>query len=195
MIICITGAPGSGKSTVANLLASHGAYLVDMDRLGRQATLLSREKIEQVLGKGFFDEDGRLIPGKLGRFLFVEHPEMIERFNRIVHPILKRLVSEEIEKHKAADVVVDGALVFELSVSKLCDLIIVVNSPTDEAVKRFVRRTGYPKSAFWNILKHQMPIEEKLKMADIVIDNSRGLEQLQSQIDGLRRKIWGIKGT
>ncbi len=194
MIICVTGIPGSGKSTVARLLKPPDGLLIDMDRLGRQATHLSRGAIESAFGKGFFDEKGELLPGKLGRYLFVEHPEKIPAFNRIVHPVLKSLVTEAIEKNRHAEVlIIDGALILELGLQRFCDVLIVVTAPIETAARRFVERTGYPESAFWNILKHQMPQAEKARRADWVIDNSGGLDKLKAQVDAVKRTVGLLK--
>lgn len=183
-VLGLTGSFGSGKSTVAALLAEQGAAVIDADAIARQlvepgsALLpeLAREFGAQVLA-----EDGSLRRGELARVAFAS-PEATRRLNALVHP---RVRAEELHRLETLRgerlVVLDVPLLFEAGMDDLCDrvLVVVINE-----AQRFLRLRGrgFSEREVIERLARQWPQSRKAALADDVIDNSGTLKQTRQHL-------------
>jgi dephospho-CoA kinase len=185
--IGLTGNIGSGKSTVAKMLAEKGAVIIDADVLARTATQdpAVLEQIAEQLGRDLV-QDGNLDRKKTAELVF-HHPEARHILNNIIHPWVRQKSAErvaELLQHDPACIIVqDIPLLFENGLEKNFDVVIVVYAPLEERIARVMSRSTLTEEDILARDRVQMSLEEKVKRADVVIDNSRGLDDLQWQVD------------
>jgi dephospho-CoA kinase len=190
--IGITGNIGSGKSTVAQMLVEKGAALIDADALARAATQ-DEEVLGQIankLGKDLI-VNGKLDRAKTAELVF-NNPEARLILNSIVHPWVRQKSAERVQELFASAspppvILQDIPLLFENGLEKNLDGVIVVYAPLELRLSRVVARSNMSAEDFYARDKSQMPLEEKVKRATYVIDNSGELGALQHQVN----KVWG----
>ena len=194
MIIGLTGGIVSGKSTVALMFKDLGAKIVDADKLGHSVILPHKpawEKIVKIFGKDILQNDLTIDREKLGKIVFANQP-FLKKLNDITHPEITKIIKKEIDslKNKTYNqkkiLIIDAALIYEAKIDRLMDKIIVVYIDEDEQIKRLIKRNNLSKDEALQRIKSQMPMKEKVKMADYVIDNSNSLDKTKKQVE----KIW-----
>ncbi|MBU4349410.1 dephospho-CoA kinase [bacterium] len=194
LIVGLTGGIVGGKSTVASMFKDLGTKIVDADKLGHSVILPHRpawEKITRLFGKGILQNDLTIDREKLGKIVFANQARL-KKLNEITHPEIIKLIKKEISlaKHRTHSqekiLIVDAALIYEAKIDRLMDKIIVVYINEDEQVKRLAKRNNLSKDEALQRIKSQMPMKEKVKMADYVIDNSSSLDTTREQVE----KIW-----
>ncbi|HDP37031.1 MAG TPA: dephospho-CoA kinase [Candidatus Atribacteria bacterium] len=194
MIVGLTGGIVSGKSTVASMFKDLGAKIVDADKLGHSVILPHKpawEKIVKIFGKDILQNDLTIDREKLGKIVFANQP-LLKKLNEITHPEITKIIKKEIDsvKNKTDNqkkiLIVDAALIYEAKIDRLMDKIIVVYIDEDEQIKRLIKRNNLSKDETLQRIKSQMPMKEKVKMADYVIDNSSSLNKTKKQVE----KIW-----
>jgi dephospho-CoA kinase len=191
-VIGLTGGMGSGKSTVSQLFAEFGAVIVDADKVGHEAyqpnTKTWRDLVA-AFGRQIVAQDGSIDRKKLGAIVFGS-PEQLEHLNHIVHPRMFEMMKERIEQYRQQGVkvvVLDAAILFEANWTPLVDEIWVVIASESLVITRAKARTGLPEEQIRSRLNSQMPVEEKVKKANVVIQNDGTFEDLQVQV----RNLWG----
>lgn len=186
-IIGLTGSIASGKSTVSNKLKEYGYKIIDCDAINHEILLkdnLGYLAVLESFGLGILDENSQIDRKKLGALVF-SNESLKKELNQILHPIIKKIVIEEINKIDDGIVFLDCPLLFETDFHELCDLKVVVYVNLDQQIQRLMHRDGI---TFPNALKKiyaQMPLEDKLVLADYVIDNCHGFGDLDWQIKQL----------
>ena len=194
MIIGLTGGIVSGKSTVALMFKDLGAKIVDADKLGHSVILPHEpawEKIVKIFGKDVLQNDLTIDREKLGKIVFANQ-SLLKKLNDITHPEITKIIKKEIDsvKNKTYNqkkiLIIDAALIYEAKIDRLMDKIIVVYIDEDEQIKRLIKRNNLSKDEALQRIKSQMPMKEKVKMADYVIDNSNSLDKTKKQVE----KIW-----
>ena len=194
LIIGLTGGIVGGKSTVASMFKDSGAKIVDVDRIGHSVILPHRpawKKVIRLFGKDFLRNDLTIDRGKLGKIVFANQA-LLKKLNEITHPKITKLIKKEINlaKNKTRSqekiLVIDAALIYEAKIDRLMDKIIVVYIDEDEQIKRLIKRNNLSKKEALQRIKSQIPMKEKAKMADYVIDNSNSLNKTKEQVE----KIW-----
>jgi dephospho-CoA kinase len=189
-VVGLTGCPGSGKSLVASMLGKHGARIVDVDEAGRWAVDNHADvhrRLSAAFGADIFAEDGNLDRRKLGALVFAD-PEKLARLNEIVHPVMLDRVRRLIREAQEPDVpyiVLDAALIFELSLDRLADLTVTVDAPFEVCAQRIRMRNALTTAEIKARFRAQLPREIKRKRADYVILNRGGLDQLQRKVEKL----------
>ena len=190
----LTGNIGSGKSSVARLLAECGAAVIDADALAREATadpVVLRELVA-VFGNEVL-EDGALNRAALAARVF-DDPEARASLNAIIHP----WVAREREARTAAlaarvsppaVIVHDVPLLFEVGLDAEMDKTVVVDAPLELRVARVVARSGLSADEVRARDAAQLPLAEKVRRADFVIDNSGELEGLEPQVERVWRAL------
>ena len=188
LLVGLTGNIASGKSTVAHLLAAHGATIIDADVLARQAvdegTPAYRE-IVQRWGRDVLGPDGHLDRGALRRLVFQDQGEL-EALNGIVHPEVARLRDElisEARERRDRMVVSDIPLLFENNMVDQFDCIVLVDAPRPTRLDRLVRTRGLSETEAMDMIAAQMPADLKRARADYVIDNTGSLAELEARVD------------
>jgi dephospho-CoA kinase len=191
-VIGLTGGMGSGKSTVSQLLAEFGAVIIDADKVGHEAYQSNTKTWRDLVaafGRQIVAQDGSIDRKKLGAIVFGS-PEQLEHLNHIVHPRMFEMMKERIEQYRQQGVkvvVLDAAILFEANWTPLVDEIWVVIASESLVITRAKARTGLPEEQIRSRLNSQMPVEEKVKKANVVIQNDGTFEDLQVQV----RKLWG----
>lgn len=192
-LIALTGGIASGKSTIARRLAEHGAVVVDADALVREVQSPGSPvlaELAEAFGTDILDASGALDRAALGARVFGK-PEQIGRLNSIVHPAVRALSEERIAAALEADpdgvVVYDVPLLVEARLEDPWELIVVAHAPADVRRDRLVTLRGHtPEDAAARIAS-QVPDEQRLAIADVVIDTAGSLDETLRQAD----ELWG----
>jgi dephospho-CoA kinase len=193
-VIGLTGGIASGKSTVSEMLRELGAPIVDADLLARQVVEPGAPALAEIVerfGAGVLDEDGRLDRKKLGAIVFDDAAARRD-LNRITHPRIAAAGQEAIAAHGAAGaavVIYDAALIVENNLHRALAGLIVVSLPRDVQRQRLMERDDIDAEAAEARIAAQLPLEEKVAVADYVVDNSGTLEQTRSQVEAIWTEI------
>ncbi|MCF6521529.1 dephospho-CoA kinase [Streptomyces sp. JJ36] len=185
----LTGGIGAGKSEVSRLFASYGAVLVDADRIAREVVEPGTPGLRAVVeefGEEVLAADGTLDRPKLGALVFGD-TERLAALNAIVHPLVGAR-SAELEEAAGPDAVVvhDVPLLAENGLAPLYDRVVVVDASDATRLDRLVRLRGMNEGEARARMDAQATREERLAVADVVIDNDGPLEALEPQV----RKVW-----
>ncbi len=186
----LTGGIGSGKSVVARLLARYGLPIIDADAVGHQLTATDedvRAALRSAFGPGIFDPEGHLLRERLARIVFAD-PRARTRLNAIVHPPMRRHIDARVralirQGHRV--VVVDGALLAEVNLVSHLDALVVVYAPLNERIARIRRRDGLSEQEIMARIAAQMPLAEKLRLADFVVYNTGSVWALRRKVRAL----------
>ena len=190
LVIGLTGGIGTGKSEAARHMVSLGAELIDADRVGHEAYTPHAEawrRVVEAFGEGILGPDGEIDRRSLGAIVFSD-PEQLARLNGIMHPLMAGMVQEKINgfREDGTDVVVvEAALLFEAGWDSLVQEVWVTDSPEESVIGRLAQRNGMSEEEARKRLAAQMSREERLGRADIVIDNSLGVAEMQAAINEL----------
>jgi dephospho-CoA kinase len=185
MIIGITGSFGSGKTTIANIFKEYGFEVIDVDKLYRD--IYAKNKgLKNKIKKEF----GTINRDKLKKIVFTDFKKL-RRLNSITHPIIVREIKKLILKNKKykKDIIIDAPLLIEAKATKLVDKVIVVKTNRKNSIKRVLKKKKYSKNEIEHILKSQMPLKQKLKYADFIIDNNKSLKNAREQIKKIIKKV------
>lgn len=194
-LIGLTGGIASGKSTVARRLYEHGAVHLDADQLARRVVEPGTPALAAIVaefGPGVLRPDGSLDRAKLGGVVFDDEAARA-KLNAIVHPAVRELAAKLIAKAEAHDpdavVVYDVPLLVEARVDHPFDLVVVTDAPRRTQVKRLVEQRGLDPLQAEARVDAQASRDERLKIADVVIDTDGSLGHTMSQADALWSRI------
>jgi dephospho-CoA kinase len=194
-LIALTGGIASGKSTVASRLASHGAVVVDADAVVRDVQSPGSPvlgEIEQEFGHRMLRPDGSLDRAALGAVVFGD-PDRLARLNAIVHPAVRDESQRRFREAASADpravVVYDVPLLAETRASDPWDLVVVAHAPVEVRVARLREHRGMSEADARARIAAQASDEERLRLADVVIDTDGPLSQTEAQTDELWARL------
>ena len=184
----LTGGLASGKSLVGAALADLGCYLIKADELGHKVLSPGGEAYDAVVnefGEEILDDEALIDRRRLAALVF-HHPERLQKLNSIVHHAVFRR-EQEIEQDIArrdpnAITVVEAAILIETGSYKRFDKLIVAVCTPEQQLERAMRRDGYSKEEAQARLDRQLPLEEKIKLADYVIDTTGLKENTIAQV-------------
>ena len=189
--IALTGGIGSGKSTVADLLAERGAVLIDSDVLAREVVEPGTDGLAALVerfGPGILAGDGSLDRPALGRLVFADEAARAD-LNAITHPRIRARAGELRAAALASDpdaVVVDVVpLLVETGMAERYDVVVVVDVPVGLQVERVMTRNAVTRAEVEARVAAQASREERLAAATHVIDNSGSPDALRDQVDAL----------
>ena len=189
-VIGLTGGIGSGKSTVAQFLAELGAIIIDADKMGHEALKPGSEVRQQVVaafGRQIVNANGDIDRSRLGEIVF-GNAEARERLNRIMHPPLYDMVKarlEECRRQGAGVVVLEAPLLIEAGWQSLADEVWVTVAPEATVLNRLQERSGLSEPESLVRIRSQLPSEERLKHADVVIDTDCSPGELKNRVTRL----------
>ena len=184
----LTGGMGSGKTTVGRLFKELGAHLLDADVISRSLVEPEQpawQEIIDLFGKGVLRDDRTLDRGKIADIVFND-PKKKEALDAILHP---RVMAEEhalyreiTKKEPDALVIIDAALLIESGNYRKVDKVIVIACDEETQIKRIMAEKSFWREDAERRLRQQMPLEEKIKFADYVIQNDSGLPELKEKV-------------
>ena len=186
-IIGLTGSIASGKSTVSNKLKQLGYKIIDCDEINHQILEQNQIGYTNVLaefGTDILETNLEIDRKKLGSIIFNDKTAK-EKLNQILHPLIKSIVKEEIAKIDDGLVFLDCPLLFETDFHELCDLKVVVYVNMDMQISRLMERDGITFPEALKKIYAQMSLDDKLALADYVLDNCHSLSDLDWQIKQL----------
>ncbi|MGD3104879.1 dephospho-CoA kinase [Streptomyces sp. YGL11-2] len=185
----LTGGIGAGKSEVSRLLASYGAVIVDADKIAREVVEPGTPGLAAVVeefGEDVLAPDGTLDRPKLGAIVFSD-PEKLKALNAIVHPLVGARSAElEASAGPHAVVIHDVPLLTENGLAPLYDKVVVIDAAPQTQLDRLVRLRGMSEDEAKSRMAAQATREQRLAVADLVIDNDGPLEALEPQV----REMW-----
>jgi dephospho-CoA kinase len=191
----LTGGIASGKSTVAEMFVKNGAHLIDFDGLAHEVQEPGKpawKKIVNHFGERILQPDKKIDRVKLGNIVFADKEKLIE-LNNIVHPLVYQEWHSRLEKickkEKHAIVLSDIPLLFEGNMQQLFDLTILVLVAPEEQISRLIMRNGVIKEEAEKRLKSQMPISEKIELANIVIDNEGSISETEKRVGQVWKEL------
>lgn len=187
LIVGLTGGVASGKTAVSRVLREEGAYIIDADQIARELVQPHKpawNELVRAFGKEILQEDGSIHRRKLADKVFTD-PEQRKALNQILHPRIKeemdRRTKEIGQKDPEAIVVIDAPLLVELGVYRKVDQLIVITSTQMQQMERLKERDGRSPEEALRLFSSQMPVEEKVKLADFVIRNEGSLEETKKR--------------
>lgn len=187
MKVGLTGGIASGKSTVAKYLKARGAVIIDADQVARTCVAPATRGFQQIVdqfGAEVVTASGELDRKLLGQFVFNDQA-LLDRLNAILQPLIREELLNQIERasREAQLVVADIPLLYEQSYESLFDQVLVAYVDEATQLARLKKRDQLSEVEAKKRIAAQLPLSEKAKRADYVIDNSKDLENTGRQID------------
>ena len=190
-VVGITGGIGSGKSAVTERFARHGITVVDADVAARVVVEPGREALAAIaahFGPEVILADGSLDRAALRRRVFADEKERLW-LERLTHPLIGREITEQLAAATSPYVILSSPLLLETSQKAMVDCVVVVDVPEAVQLARTMARDANDEAQVRRIMAAQMPRQQRLELADIVIDNSRSLEELDDTVEELHKEF------
>lgn len=190
IVVGITGSFGSGKSSVASMFKRMGAQVIDADKIAHKVILRGEpayKKIVRIFGADILSKNKEIDRGKLAECVFGSR-DLLRRLNSIIHPQVIAVICRAIAKSRKIAVCLDVPLLIEADLVKLVDKLIVVTVSREKQIARIKKKTHLAKSDILKRIRAQMPLSDKVRMADFVIDNNGTIRQTEKQVE----KTWGL---
>ena len=189
MRVGLTGGIGAGKSEVSRRLRDLGAVIIDADAIAREVVAPGTPGLAQVVaafGPGVLTPGGALDRPRLGEIVFTD-PAQLARLNAIIHPLVsERMLQIERSVPPDAVVVHDVPLLAENNLASRYDVVVVVDAPPEVALDRLARLRGMPGEQARARMAAQASREQRLAVADLVVDNSGSVTDLDTQV----KRLW-----
>lgn len=189
LLLGVTGGIGSGKSTVASMLKEKGVPTVDFDILAREVVEPGKKAFNDIVdyfGSRVVADDGTLDRKRLSKIVFGDGDER-KKLESFTHPPIFEAFSTRInaisKDHPGGVIQVVIPLLLEANLQHLFDRILVVYVPREIQLKRLVDRDKITDEGAVLIMKSQIPLDEKIKFADFVVDNSSTLDKTREQVE------------
>ncbi len=187
--IALTGGIATGKSTVASLLGLSGLRIIDADAISHQILDQNTAWVKEHFGEAFITPRGKVDRPALGKVVFADKSKR-EELEAFLHPLIREEIERQSEKQDSFKYpyLIDIPLFFESNAYDIQDSV-VVYTPADVQLERFMKRNGYSEEESRRRIALQMPIDEKKARATWVIDNSLDLKHLQKECADFVEKI------
>jgi dephospho-CoA kinase len=191
LVVGLTGGIGTGKSTLAALLAERGAQIIDADLLGRDALRPGRpawNAVVEQFGNEILAANSMEVDRKRLAAIVFGDKKKLAALNAIVHPVIFKGVADELDLLRETDeiVVLDAALIVETGLDSTCDVLVVVDSADEERIKRLNRGRGMSFADVRAVMGAQVDRIRLLDAADIVVANDGSIEELAADAE----RVW-----
>lgn len=198
-VIGLTGGIGSGKSTVSRFLAELGAVVIDADKVGHEAFKPGTESWKEIIaafGREVLTPGGEIDRQKLGEIVFGK-PELLSRLNQVMHPRVYDMVKAQLEEYRQQGVkavVLEAPLLVEVntkgaSLIELVDEVWVTVASEATIVRRLEERPDLSREQALARIKSQLSSRERIKRADVVINNDGDLGDLKARVGELWQRL------
>ncbi|MFC2056087.1 dephospho-CoA kinase [Chloroflexota bacterium] len=190
-VIGLTGGIGSGKSTVSQCLAELGAVIINADKVGHEAFKPNTEawrEITAAFGRQILTPSGEIDRKKLGEMVFSD-PKSLLQLNKIMHPRMIDMIEAQIEEYQqqGIDVVVlEAAVLVEANWTSYVDEVWVTVAHESAVLKRLKEQRGLEEEQTLARIHSQLSADERMKHADVIINNDGGLNEVQAKV----RELW-----
>jgi dephospho-CoA kinase len=187
----LTGGVASGKSTVARMFEELGARIMDADRLAHElsrAPLPAYKEIVSRFGTEILDSYGEIDRKRLGPIVFSD-AEKLRQLSAILHPRILERIEELAACHHivapGAVILVDAALIYEAGIEKRFSKMLVAWCRPEQQLERLIAKAALPRDKAERRIAAQMPVEEKRRRADYLLDCSGSLADTRQQVENL----------
>ena len=191
-VIGLTGSFGTGKTFTASIFKSFGAKIIDADKIAHDVIARGSnvyKKIVAAFGASILDKWGNINRARLAALAFSKKTS-IKKLNDIVHPEVVKLIIDEIRRAAPDDVVViDAPLLIEANLHNIVNELVVVKASKERQIERCTKKLGIKKDDMLKRIKYQMPLAEKIELADFVIDNNGTKAETKKQVSKVWREI------
>lgn len=193
-VIGLTGGIASGKSTISNIFKEVGWPVIDADQTARQVVMPGSLGLAQIVsrfGSQVLQPDGTLDRTALGSMVF-DDPQSLSDLDQIEHPLIMAAIDKQLagfKKQGLPVVVLDVPLLFETGLDQECDLTVLAVVDHKTQLERLMKRDHCTKAAALKRINAQMPLEEKMRRADVIIDNNGSLAQTRLQVARLVERV------
>ena len=198
LIVAVTGGMGSGQSSVCSFFEEWGGKVISADREAKNAINGNKDlqsDLKKVFGADIFDRHRRLNTKRLAERAFKDDLQT-RKLNRLVHPRMVEILIEKMEKARFSGkypiIVIDAALIFEISIERNFDYIVVVNASLHNRQKRVYLRDKISQKDFNDRAAKQIDLKDKVEWADYVITNNSSLDDLKIASQGVFNKLLAI---
>lgn len=184
VIVGLTGGIAMGKTTISQFLKSKAIPVVDADQIAHEILTVDEVKVKlmDTFGESILDKNQNIDRRKLGPIVFNDQRQL-EKLNIIVQPYIRTEIVRQLDTFSASKVVVlDAPVLFEQGYEKMVDYLMVIKTSAQIQVERLMQRDSLNEIDAQKRIQAQLPIEEKVKKADIVIDTSGTIEETRSQV-------------
>ena len=188
--IGLTGGIGSGKSTAAKMFARLGITIIDLDQISRELVepgTPALEKITERFGSVILQNSGELNRGKLGEIVFSNEGDK-EWLEKLLHPKIRAHQQALIDSASGPYVLIEIPLLVENQLQKTVDRVLVVDVEEQIQVSRAAKRDNREKTEIVAVLNAQASREDRLQIADDIINNDGNTDELQNQVNQLHEK-------
>ena len=172
-IIGLTGGIGSGKSTVANYIASKGipVYIADEEAKKIMEREDVKQKIQNLFSESVLNPDNSLNRKKIAEFVF-NNPNKLKELNDIVHPAVQLHFKNWLNEHKDSPFIIkEVAILFETGGNKQCDKVILITAPEELRIERAMKRDNLTKKDILVRINNQLPDSKKKELSDFIVEN------------------------
>ena len=191
LVVGITGGIGSGKSAVTERFEKLGVTVVDADLAARVVVEPGRPALAAIaerFGDSILLDDGNLDRAALRKTVFANEAER-KWLEQLTHPLIGEEILQQLQSANSAYAILSSPLLLETSQGDLTDLTVVVDVPEEVQILRTMSRDSNDEEQVRRIMAAQMPREQRLEKADIVIDNSRSLGELDDVVAELHKEF------
>ena len=187
--IALTGGISTGKSTVCNLFKLHGFLIIDADKIAHKLLDENSAKIAEMFGAQYVDSEGKVIRKELGKIIFSNEENKL-RLEALLHPLIKEEIIKESRLFESQNkpYFIDIPLFFE-KMHYPIPRSLVVYTPRDIQIQRLMKRDNINEEEAILKISNQWDIEKKKDLADMIIDNSKDLKNLQNEVERIMEEI------